>query len=50
MGQAQAANDDIAAAIARVRQADAQARIAGAPLMPSLGLEGDGTRAPIYRI
>ena len=29
-------NDDIAAAIARVQEADAQARIAGAPLLPSL--------------
>ena len=45
MAQAQAANDDIAAAIARIRQADAQARIAGAPLLPSLSAQGDGTRA-----
>jgi multidrug efflux system outer membrane protein len=44
MGQAQAANDDIGAAIARIRQADAQARIAGAPLLPSLALDGAGTR------
>lgn len=44
MAQARAANDDIAAAIARVQQADAQARIAGAPLLPSVGLAGDGTR------
>jgi NodT family efflux transporter outer membrane factor (OMF) lipoprotein len=44
MGQAQAANDDIGAAIARVQQADAQARIAGAPLLPSLSLDGSGTR------
>ncbi len=44
MSQAQAANDDIAAAIARIREADAQARIAGAPLLPSLELDGDGTR------
>ena len=44
MSQAQAANDDIAAAIARIRQADAQVRIAGAPLLPSLGLDADGTR------
>jgi multidrug efflux system outer membrane protein len=44
MGQAREANDDIAAAIARVQQADAQARIAGAPLLPSLGLDADGTR------
>ena len=32
--QARAHNFDIAAAIARVRQADAQVRIAGAPLLP----------------
>ena len=44
MSQAQAANDDIAAAIARIQQADAQARIAGAPLLPSLGLDAAGTR------
>ena len=44
MEQARAANDDIAAAIARVQQADAQARIAGAPLLPSVGLDADGTR------
>jgi len=44
MTQAQAANDDIVAAIARIREADAQARIAGAPLLPSLGLDADGTR------
>jgi NodT family efflux transporter outer membrane factor (OMF) lipoprotein len=44
MSQAQAANDDIAAAIARIQQADAQARIAGAPLLPSLGLDAGGTR------
>ena len=36
IAQAQRANDDIAAAVARVRQADAQARIAGAPLLPSV--------------
>jgi len=33
-------NPDIAAAIARVREADAQLRIAGAPLLPSLGGTG----------
>jgi multidrug efflux system outer membrane protein len=44
MKQAQTANDDIAAAIARIQQADAQARIAGAPLLPSLGLDASGTR------
>jgi outer membrane protein, multidrug efflux system len=36
MQQAQAANFDIAAAIARIVQADAQTRIAGAPLLPSI--------------
>jgi outer membrane protein, multidrug efflux system len=44
MGQAQGANDDLGAAIARVQQADAQARIAGAPLLPTLSLDGSGTR------
>jgi multidrug efflux system outer membrane protein len=34
--EAQAQNFDIAAAIARVRQADAQVRIAGAPLLPNI--------------
>ena len=36
MGQAQVGNDDIAAAIARVLEADAQARIAGAALLPAV--------------
>jgi multidrug efflux system outer membrane protein len=36
IARAQAGNDDIAAAIARVREADAQARIAGAALLPTL--------------
>jgi multidrug efflux system outer membrane protein len=44
MDQARVANDDIGAAIARIRQADAQARIAGAPLLPSLEADADGTR------
>jgi len=44
MDQARVANDDLGAAVARIQQADAQARIAGAPLLPSLGLDGDGTR------
>src|ERR1700759_2616034 len=39
MQQARTANDDIAAAMARVRQADAQVRIAGGPLLPRLGGE-----------
>lgn len=37
INQAQQANDDLRAAIARVQQSDAQVRIAGAPLLPSLG-------------
>lgn len=44
IAQAQHANDDIAAAIARVREADAQVRIAGAPLLPSLGGSANATR------
>jgi multidrug efflux system outer membrane protein len=36
MNQAQQANDDLKAAMARVQQSDAQVRIAGAPLLPSL--------------
>ena len=36
MAQARAGNTDVAAAAARVVEADAQARIAGAPLFPSL--------------
>lgn len=44
IAQAQKANDDIAAAVARVREADAQVRIAGAPLFPSLQATGDATR------
>jgi NodT family efflux transporter outer membrane factor (OMF) lipoprotein len=33
---AERSNDDIAAAIARIQEADAQARIAGAPLLPTV--------------
>ena len=44
MSQAQKANDDLAAAVARVREADAQVRIAGAPLFPSLQAAGTATR------
>ncbi len=42
-------NDDLAGAIARVREADAQARIAGAALLPSLDLDAAATRerAPV---
>jgi len=44
MAQAIAANTDIAAAVARVRQADAQLRIAGAALLPTVDLSGQATR------
>ena len=37
MAQARGANNDIAAAVARVRQADALAVVAGAALLPTLG-------------
>ena len=47
MTQAQKANDDLAAAIARVREADAQVKIAGAPLLPSLAVGGAATRERI---
>jgi outer membrane protein, multidrug efflux system len=45
IAQAQHANDDLRAAIARVRQADAQRRIAGAPLLPQLGASADAVRS-----
>jgi multidrug efflux system outer membrane protein len=58
MSQAKTSNDDLAAAIARVRQADAQVRIAGSPLLPTIDLGAGasrqrvfstgGTRTPIY--
>ncbi len=41
--QARAQNFDIAAAIARVREADAQVRIAGAPLLPTVAVTGTDT-------
>ena len=44
MKQAEAANFDLAAAIARVRQADAQARINGAPLLPWLDFSAGAQR------
>jgi NodT family efflux transporter outer membrane factor (OMF) lipoprotein len=44
IAEAQRSNDDLAAAIARVQEADAQARIAGAALLPSLDLGADATR------
>jgi outer membrane protein, multidrug efflux system len=44
MTTGRAANDDLAAAIARVREADAQVRISSAPLLPSLDASGTGSR------
>jgi multidrug efflux system outer membrane protein len=44
IAEAQRGNDDLAAAIARVQEADAQARIAGAPLLPSLDFSADASR------
>ncbi len=44
MDQAQSANDDLAAAIARVREADAQVRISTAPLLPTLDANASGER------
>ena len=44
IAEAQRNNDDLAGAVARVREADAQARIAGAPLLPSLDLGATATR------
>ena len=42
--QAREANLDIAAAVARIVQADAQARITGAALLPEVTLNGSGQR------
>lgn len=42
---AQRNNQDIGAAAARVLQADAQARIAGAPLLPSVGADGNASHS-----
>jgi NodT family efflux transporter outer membrane factor (OMF) lipoprotein len=44
MSQAQQANFDLGAALARVRQADAQAKIAGANLLPTVGASGTDMR------
>src|SRR5438105_3889657 len=45
MEQAQTANLDIAAAIARIVQADGQARVAGAALLPNINGSGTDTRS-----
>jgi multidrug efflux system outer membrane protein len=44
IAEAQSSNDDLAGAIARVQEADAQARIAGAALLPSVDFGADATR------
>jgi outer membrane protein, multidrug efflux system len=44
IAEAQQSNDDLGAAIARVEEADAQARIAGAALLPSVDFGADATR------
>ena len=43
--RAQLANLDIAAAVARIEQADAQTRISGAPLLPLIELDGTAQRS-----
>ena len=43
--EARVANLDIAAAIAQIVQANAQARVAGAPLLPAIAANGSATRA-----
>lgn len=44
IAQARASNDDLAAAVARIQEADAQLRIAGAPLLPAVDLGATATR------
>jgi len=44
VAEAERSSDDLAAAIARVQEADAQARIAGAPLLPSAEFDASATR------
>ena len=44
IAEAQRSNDDLAGAMARIEEADAQVRIAGAPLFPSVNLGADTTR------
>ncbi len=47
--EAEASNFSIAAAVARIRQADAQLRIAGAPLLPSVGATADASWQRVKR-
>jgi outer membrane protein, multidrug efflux system len=44
IAEAQRSNDDLAVAVARVEEADAQVRIAGAALLPSLDFGANATR------
>jgi outer membrane protein, multidrug efflux system len=44
IAEAQRSNDDLGAAVARVEEADAQVRIAGAALLPSLDVGATATR------
>jgi outer membrane protein, multidrug efflux system len=44
IAEAERSNDDLAGAVARVQEADAQARIAGAALLPSLDAGATATR------
>jgi NodT family efflux transporter outer membrane factor (OMF) lipoprotein len=44
IAEAQRSNDDLAVAIARVEEADAQVRIAGAALLPSVDFGADASR------
>jgi len=48
VAQALTASDDIAAAVARVREADAQARIAGAALLPAVGVGAEALREQAF--
>jgi outer membrane protein, multidrug efflux system len=45
IGEARAANLDIAAAVGRIAQADAQARIVGSSLLPTIDLNADAVRS-----
>jgi NodT family efflux transporter outer membrane factor (OMF) lipoprotein len=44
IARAERANDDLGAALARVTEADAEVRVAGAPLLPAIDANGSGAR------
>jgi NodT family efflux transporter outer membrane factor (OMF) lipoprotein len=44
IAEAERSNDDLAGAVARVQEADAQVRVAGAPLFPTIDVGATGTR------